>query len=167
MFAFTFMPEVIAHSTFIAFSITDLCVGRRGTLIKTYSCQWNQNHKPSFSIPLPDSKTEMTLVPPSFGSCRGNKVPTYGSIFPFQARPTLSCSIAFWCHLIITVRGSRWTQFPWVWAPLLLCRLAVDLHCHSLKESAFVHFSFPWKRASLPFNDFCVYVVPLFSLPYL
>lgn len=81
MLAFTFLPEIISHSTFIASSITDLCIGGRGTLIKFYSCHWNQNHNSSFPIPLPDSKNEMTLVPLRFGLCRRTKSPNMGLYF--------------------------------------------------------------------------------------
>lgn len=119
MLAFTFLSEIISHSTFIASSVTDLCIGRRGTLIKCYSCHWNQNHNSSFPIPLPDSKNEMTLVPLGFGLCRRTKSPNMGLYFNSMLGWQSPTDHTFWCHLIITSPISLWALAPssCVWAP--------------------------------------------------
>lgn len=146
---FDFSAEIKSHSTFIASAITDLCVRRRGTLIKTYFCHWNPNHKSSFRIPLPDSKNKMTYMPLRFGFCRGNKVATYGNIFQFQAGPTLSSRhcllMAFYNHLPSLTTDPCPISVNLSFSPSVQVRGGPSFH--HLKESTFVHFSFFWKRA--------------------
>lgn len=76
MLAFTFLPEIISHSTFTAPAATDLCVGRRGTLIKTAAIEIRIITP--FPFPLPGFKNEMTLMPLGFYSYRGTKSPNMG-----------------------------------------------------------------------------------------
>lgn len=123
------------HSAFIASVTTDLCIGRRGTLIKMYSCHWNQNHNSPFPSPLPGSKNE-------WPSCLSGWI-----LVEEQSPQTQDClGIPGWAYLPqVLPSPSRplWALDPslWVWA---LYRLEVDLNpfLQCLKERASVHLPF-------------------------
>ena len=161
MLAFTFLPEIISHSTFIASATTDLCIGRRGTLIKTYSCHWNQNLNCSFPIPLPDSKNDMTLIPLRFDFSVGE-----------LGLQTWDCiSILGWAYVALEVLPSSLTHYGHSSPSRSLSPVqdggGPQLISTASERKSLCSASFPWRVAPLSFNNFYVCVVLLFSLPYL
>lgn len=102
----------------ISFDFCSLCnqwppfVEKRGTLITTYSSQWKPNHNSFFSVPFPDSKNEMMLVPCSCGFCWEKKSPHVELYISFRAGPTEaygSCLVTFASNHFW---GSLWAVVP-------------------------------------------------------
>lgn len=139
---------------------------KEGHSCQHYSHQWNQNHNSFFSIPRPASTNKIMLVPFRLGSFREKKSPNMGRHFNSRAGSIVvyrSCLEMSSCnHLPGFTVGLCPGQ--WLWAP---CRAKICLVPTVFKRKCLCSPPFHLRRVPLPFHNFCVHVVPLFSLPYL